>query len=65
MIYKASETIPELNANVCLSTFKQPVKGTRQLADLYESNNSAPVVVLHKSCSPVNSKFVKTILIQF
>ena len=50
--------VKELNANVALSTFKQ--RGI-VLADLYKSNNSAPVLVAHNSCAPVNCDFVGTV----
>lgn len=56
----SNRIVKELNAAVCTATF--PNSGT-QLADLYSCPNSSDVLVFHQSCSPVNSKFVKTVWI--
>jgi hypothetical protein len=59
----SNRIIEELNASVLTSTYNNTINA--QVSDLYESKNSHNVVVAHNTCPPINSIFIKTIIVEF
>jgi len=56
----SNTVVKELNANVLIKTFTE--KGIH-MADVYKSKNGANEIVKRNSCAPVNSEYVKTIIL--
>jgi hypothetical protein len=63
----ANRIVPELNAKVLSSTFKD--QAGAQLADLYTYEGtqcrSPKEIVAHKTCAPIMGVFVETIILTF